>query len=188
MYPDTAALPSAASQPDRQRAELVTLSPGIELVLVRALGVEDGRDATQEVLARACAAIERGRPIHGPLGAFVYGIAQHVIADWRAAGRDLPLDGDALPAAGPDALEALVASEERDAVLRAVERLDQDERDLLRRCFVHGETTAAVASDLGEPASRVRKRKSRALERLRGLLNAVRPVRHTPRRDGTNRS
>lgn len=188
MHPDTAALPPAATDPDRQRAELITLMPGIELVLIRALGVEEGRDASQEVLARACAAIARGRPIHGPLGAFVYGIAQHVIADSRASVRDAELDDDALAAPGPDALEALITNEERDAMLRAVDRLDPEERELLRRCFVNGETTAAVASDLGEPASRIRKRKSRALERLRGLLNAVRPPRHTPRGDGTNRS
>ncbi|MEX2154968.1 MAG: sigma-70 family RNA polymerase sigma factor [Gemmatimonadaceae bacterium] len=169
---------------DRRSSELVTLVPGLEIIVTRALGPgDDARDAVQEVLARALAAIEQDRPIHGPFAAFVHGIAVHVIADAlraRDRHRVSEAEPDSLPAVIPDALERLIDAQEQEAVNRALALLDPDERDLLRRCYVDGEKTAAIADDVGEPASRIRKRKSRVLQRLRGLLEGGRSTeRHT---------
>lgn len=143
--------------------------------MTRALGAgEDARDAVQEVLERAISALSRGNVFHVAFGAFVYGIAQHVIADVlreraRAAGASHAVDGLVAPESHP--LDALIAEQQRDAVRRALVRLTPQERALLERCFVRGETIAEIARHTGERADRIRKRKSRALERLRDVLS-----------------
>lgn len=156
------------------RDQLTAMIPGLEIVLARALGPgDDARDALQEVLTRAWTAIDENRPIRESLAAFVRGIAMHVVADMRAARRRMPIsdtDADALPAATPEPLQLLIDEQHRRAVDAAVARLDPEDRALLRRCFLAGEKTSDIARSLGEPASRVRKRKSRALQQLRALL------------------
>ena len=148
------------------------LAGGLEIVAARALGdLEDARDVVQETLARALAAIRSGRvPPGTQLEAFVYGIARHVIADvLRRRARDNVAAADpvGLAAPGPSALEALIRAEERALLAKALAVLSSPERELLDLCFVQGERVSAIAARLGEPADRVRKRKSRALERLR---------------------
>jgi RNA polymerase sigma-70 factor (ECF subfamily) len=148
---------------------------GLLLVAVRALGdMDEARDAVQETMARALEALRGNRvPVGVVLEAFVYGICRHVIADvQRRRVRERGTVGDvgALPAPIPSALDALVSAEERDAVARALAALPAADRDLLERCFVRGERVAAIAARQGEPAERIRKRKSRALERLREKL------------------
>lgn len=160
-------------EPASLREQLTAMIPGLEIVLARALGPDDARDALQEVLVRALAAIDENRPIRESLAAFVRGIAMHVVADTRAERLRMPLsDEDADTLAGPAAepLQLLIEAQQRRAMDAAVARLDPEDRSLLRRCFVFGEKTSDIARSLGEPASRVRKRKSRALQQLRALL------------------
>ena len=164
----------------RLREELPALAPRLEIIMTRALGAgEDARDAVQEVLHRAVAVFARGGEIHGPLGAFLYGIAQHVIADvLRARARTVvnPAAIELVPDGEPTPLDALIDAGERDAMRAALALLDAEDRELLRRCFVDGETVADIARATGERADRIRKRKSRAIMRLREIL--ARP-RHT---------
>ena len=162
-----------AALPDPAVARLPrTLAGGLEIVAIRALGnSDDARDAVQETLARALDALRDNRiPADVPIEAFVYGIARHVIIDVhrrRVRDRGAVEDTGTLPAPGPSALEALVRAEEREMVSRALASLPNADRQLLEWCFVDGERVSAIAARLGEPAERVRKRKSRALERLR---------------------
>lgn len=169
MSPDVAALERAVDRLPN------TIAAGLELISRRALGdSEDARDAVQEILARAVAAIRGGRvPPEVPLGAFVHGIAKHVIADvLRRRMRDRLADHpvESLPTHHPSPLETLISGEERERVRRALARLSPNDRDLLDACFMHGARVVDIAARTGEPAERVRKRKSRALERLRALL------------------
>lgn len=174
-------MPSAdGSAPDAAMTGLSpTIARGLEIVAVRALGnADEARDAVQETLARALAAIRSDRiPPGVALEAFVYGITRHVIADVqrrRARERGATGDPGTLPAPGPSALEALVRAEEREEVVRALAVLSAADRELLERCFVQGERVAAIAARIGEPADRIRKRKSRAIERLREALRRSR--------------
>lgn len=157
------------------RQELLKLVPGLELVAARRLGAgADAEEAVQEVLARALAAFDRGMPASPDmLPAFVHGIARHVIIDehrrrtrWRTDAVAL----DALPAPEVSPLQGLTDAATQAAMGRAMRQLSRRDRELLRRCFVDGERLATIARTLGEPASRLRKRKSRALARLRALL------------------
>ena len=166
---------AAAPSDLRLQSELPALVPRLEIIMRRALGGgEDARDAVQEVLQRALAALSRGHEIQVALGAFVYGIAQHVIADVlrersRAAGASHAVDGLVAPEHHP--LDELIDAQQRDHVSRALRHLRPEERTLLERCFVRGETVAEIARQTGERADRIRKRKSRALERLRDVLS-----------------
>ena len=174
------------------RDQLTATIPGLEIVLARALGPgDDARDALQEVLTRALAAIDENRPIRESLAAFVRGIALHVVADIRAERRRMPLsddDADGLPAAAPEPLQLLIDEQRRRAMDAAVARLDPEDRALLRRCFLGGERTSDIAKALGEPASRVRKRKSRALQQLRALLGPQARDGHTLIDPGTSKA
>lgn len=160
-----------------------SIAPGLELIARRALSdPDDARDAVQETLARAVVAMRNGRVPPGvPLAAFVHGIAKHVIVDvLRRRVRDRAADSgvDGVAASLPSPLETIISQEERQQVHRALRRLSHGDRELLRRCFVDGERVVDIATRTGEPADRVRKRKSRALERLRELLAPTRATRH----------
>lgn len=153
-----------------------TLTRGLTLLALRALGTaDDAEEAVQETLARALEAVRAGRvPAGVPLPAFVYGIARHVLADAgrRRKKERTHLDSDLTPlaAAQSSPLESLIRQEEQDQVRWALARLPAEDRRLLTRCFLEGESIQDIADRSGLPAVRLRKRKSRALERLRTLL------------------
>jgi RNA polymerase sigma-70 factor (ECF subfamily) len=146
---------------------------GLKIMALRALGdAEAAEEAVQETLVRALEALREGRPRDPEkLGAFVRGIARHVIADaHQARRRSAPLN--AVPEAdrgiaGGDPLSALITDEERIHVRQALAQLSAADRDILHLSFFEGLSPVEIAERLGEPALRVRKRKSRALRRLR---------------------
>jgi len=153
-----------------------TLTRGLTLIALRALGTsDDAQEAVQEILARAMEAVRAGRvPADVPLAAFVHGIARHVLADIarsrRKEGQHLDTALTPLAASQPSPLECLIRQEECDQVNWALGRLSTEERSLLTHCFVDGETIQSIASRSGFSAERLRKRKSRALKRLKALL------------------
>jgi RNA polymerase sigma-70 factor (ECF subfamily) len=155
---------------------LEPLRPGLRLLALRSLGSEDAAgEAVQETLARAVVALSRGQ-LDDPakLPAFVAGIARHVIADvLRSRHRSVSLDVLPVsqhPTDPTDALAGLVSAEERARVHAALHELSAADRELLRLCYVEGLAPAELAVRLGEPAERVRKRKSRAMARLREVF------------------
>lgn len=173
--------PRPAVQPTPfDRTELEALRPGLELLALRAFGDRQiSEEVAQETLARAVIAAERGTLVQdGKVAAFVAGIARHVIADkHREAARLAPLSAaDAIPSPAADPLERLLSLDERRSVHSALASLSAEDRELLRRCYFDGETPAEIADKLGEPPERIRKRKSRALDRLRDALAA--PLSH----------
>lgn len=155
---------------------LAGLSNGLELIASRRLGCRhDGRDAAQETLVRVLERVRAGS-VDGEdeLARVAYGILRHVIADMhRLRVREVSALDD-LRAGGPGPLDCVVRDDERMAVHAALARLPESDRTLLNRCYLEGERIGAIAAALGEPPERVRKRKSRALQRLANLLPAVR--------------
>lgn len=175
----------AGDQGIRAVERLEHLRPGLELIALRMLGAVDAaREAVQETLARAVAALANGQPSDpDKLPAFVAGIARHVAVDMLRADRRL-VSLDTLPPAdhpsnASDVLSALVSTAERTRVRDALSRLATADREVLRLCYFEGLTPAEIAVRFGEPAERVRKRKSRALERLRAAFHDP-----TPSHDG----
>jgi RNA polymerase sigma factor (sigma-70 family) len=159
-------------------ADLERLRSGLLIIALRALGDMDAaEDAVQETMARAVIAIDTGRfddPLK--LAAYVAGIARHVCSHInRDRKTTIPLegDGDATTPAHPalsissDPLERIISAAEAQRLHVAFSALSIDDQKLLRLCFHEERSPAEVAAALAEPAERVRKRKSRALDRLR---------------------
>jgi len=151
-----------------------TLVSGVRLIVARSLADEDEiSDAVQEILTRAVEAVRAGRiPSSVSLAAYVHGIARHVIADAvKRRIRDRRNDVlEELSQEAPSPLDALIRADEVTLVEKALNRLRVRDQTLLRRFYVHGERLVDIAADLGEPPSRVRKRKSRSLVELRAFL------------------
>jgi len=161
--------PPAGPEPDA----LEQLRLGVKIMALRALrDAETAEEVAQETLVRALEAIRDGRPRDPEkLGAFVRGIARHVIADaQRASQRSVPLQEPQqhkLVTHRADPLTALITTEERDRVRLALTQLSAGDREVLHLSFFDGLSPLEIAERAGEPASRIRKRKSRALSRLR---------------------
>jgi RNA polymerase sigma factor (sigma-70 family) len=153
--------------------ELHCLRDGLRILALRALRDADAaEEAVQETMARAVQALRDGR-LSDPakLGAYVAGIARHVFSHARRD-QKATVSLEVMPpetgvAAGPDPLEALITAAETDRLRRAFGALSGEDQRLLRLCFYENRSPSEVAAALGEPAERVRKRKSRALDRLR---------------------
>ena len=152
-------------------SDLELLRSGIRLMALRALGDPDAADeVAQESLARALDVI-RCPERTANLGAYVAGIARHVIADrFRATARIVSIDrvnSDTLRDEATDVLTALCTESELASVRLALEELSEDDRNLLRLCYFEGLTPTEVAGRMSMPPDRIRQRKLRALQRLR---------------------
>jgi RNA polymerase sigma-70 factor (ECF subfamily) len=148
---------------------------------------DSAEEVAQECLHRVVAAVAQGK-LRDParLGGFARAIAHHVIVDVirsrrRAASSESGITDVAVPA--EDQLTLLVAAEDRARVHAALARLSPGDREILRASFFDGLSSQELAARLGEPGPRVRKRKERALARLRDALQAG--PGHTPERGPT---
>jgi RNA polymerase sigma-70 factor (ECF subfamily) len=163
-------------------SDLSHLIPGVRLMALRALGdASIADDVAQEALARAITALEKGSlRQQGNMAAFVAGIARHIITDYIRARRRIEVDIDMIELAHgkPDALATLIADEEKAQLRAALEDLSAVDREILRLSYDEGMSPAEVAERLGETSTVVRKRKSRALERLRSAFQRIVPERH----------
>lgn len=156
--------------------ELEQLRAGLRAMALRALGDPHAADdVAQETLARTVEAVRGGRFREGAsLGAFVRGIARHVITD-VFRNRDRSRGFEALHArAGEspsnDALSVLISAQEKERVRLALTQLSAGDHEILYLSYFEGLTPARIAERLNEPSERVRKRKSRALDRLRRVF------------------
>ncbi|UCC83641.1 MAG: sigma-70 family RNA polymerase sigma factor [Gemmatimonadota bacterium] len=174
------------STSDLESEELERLRAGLQMMALRALGdPEAAEEVAQETLTRVVRAVRAGRVKWGEcLGGFVRGIARHVIADvFRARKRSTGLEAVAerANAAQPDdPLTILILAEEQQRVGRALSQLAEGDREILHLSFFAGLTPAEIAERLDEPVSRIRKRKSRALERLRRAFHGDAGAGHDP--------
>lgn len=133
-------------------------------------------DLAQEVLRRVTDALRDGRVENlDALPAFVFQTATHLcLHEYRARGREdramARLAGMDPGLPGPGPLDILVTEEARDVVRNALGRLNEEDRDLLRRIYFDDEPTAEMAQRLRVTPGALRVRKHRALGRLAELL------------------
>ncbi|HVM18298.1 MAG TPA: RNA polymerase sigma factor [Gaiellaceae bacterium] len=134
----------------------------------------DAEDAAQEAFVKAYRALgrfRRGAPFRPWLLRIVANEARN---RRRTAGRRAALAvraaalAERAAADGPDA--AAAAAEERARLLRAVERLREEERLVVACRYFLDLSEAETAAALGVRPGTVKSRLSRALERLRALL------------------
>jgi len=183
--------------PDESRGESPRLGPAEldhlrEALRTMALGrlgdVDAAEDVAQETLLRVLATLaQAGLQDPAALYGFVWTVARNVIWDMgrrREREARLGAGGGRLdaPRAADDPLTGLVSAEEASRVRAALDRLSDSDRELLRLCYCDGLSPGEVAARMGEPAPRLRKRKSRALERLRAAFLQPSPAASTKAR------
>jgi RNA polymerase sigma-70 factor (ECF subfamily) len=135
------------------------------------------RATAEDATAEAFAVAWRRRELipDAPLP-WLYGIALRVVANQRRSGRRRRRLGDRLEtevaarAAAPEPVEAL---HRRDAFSRAFQRLDEEEREVLRLVAWDGLDTKEAASVLDCSAAAFRVRLHRARRRLAKHLEAT---------------
>ena len=147
------------------------------MAVVSLRDAENAEEVAQESIARIVQALHEGR-LRDPrrLGAFARAIAQHVIVDiLRAQRRLVRLEHPEveLQAHDTDYLAALTSAEQTERISTALQRLSAPDHEILRLSFIEGLTPQEVARELRQPGARIRKRKERALQRLRSLLVAA---------------
>lgn len=132
--------------------------------------VQDGptaEDLVQETLARVLAAAPRVEP--GMLESYAIVTARNLVATlWRERDRHRRNQHrvvDVLPEETHD--DGLVAREEQSAVVQALARLSQRERDTLLAHEVSGQDTRSLAGELGSTAGAVAAQLNRTRARLR---------------------
>jgi RNA polymerase sigma-70 factor (ECF subfamily) len=131
-------------------------------------------DVVSETMTRAVAGVHRFRA--GPSGfeGWVFGIARNVVVDhYRGSARERHhavnrSAGD--PAVVEQPGDAMVLGEEQARVRRCFARLSASERELLELRVIAGLSSEQVAAVLGKRSGAVRSAQSRALSRLRQLM------------------
>lgn len=158
--------------PRLDREVLDRLQTGLRIVALQELGDPvTSEEVVQETIARVLSALRDDR-LDDPakLAAYAHGVARHVIADeYRSRARSLSLRTRFGQEANdpPGALENLISVEERTRLRFALRGLDGRDREILRLSFAEGLSCVEIARRNAEPPARIRKRKSRALQRLR---------------------
>jgi RNA polymerase sigma-70 factor (ECF subfamily) len=172
--------------------DLELLRSGIFLMALRALGDrEAAEEVAQESLSRAVDVI-RSPAATANLGAYVAGIARHVIADhFRAKERVGSISRTAFEAVRDDSIDPLtvLCSEEAVAGVRdAMAGLAPADRELVTLCYFDDLSPTEIAKRLGVPPERIRQRKLRALQRLRAAFDSVTCARHADPSAPTDRT
>jgi RNA polymerase sigma factor (sigma-70 family) len=132
----------------------------------------DAEDVTSEVFTRAARSWDRYDARRGSVGAWVLGIARHVVADWsRGRPAEVPLEEIEVPAASDTDPEAVLLGAEARAELRSqLWRLTPKERDAVELRFQAGLRAAEVGSVLGVSETAARMLVYRAVSKLRRVM------------------
>ena len=133
---------------------------------------EEARDAVSETMTRAVAGIHGFRSRGAGFDAWLYGILRHVVLDMqRAQQRRSSDEVPEIHDSEPQAVERVIKREDADTVRAAFAQLSAADQEVLELRVVGGLRSDEVAVVLGRRAGAVRMAQSRALHRLRSLLD-----------------
>ena len=146
------------------------LAPVWRYVRARVPDHAEAEDLTSEVFARAVRGWARYDTTKGTVGAWLAGIAHHVVADWwRRRGRETPVEDMEPFAGGGDPAD--VAHEVRDELRRHAHLLTEREAEALALRFAAGLSAAEVGSVLGISDAGARMLVHRAVTKLREVMS-----------------
>jgi RNA polymerase sigma factor (sigma-70 family) len=137
-------------------------------------GADDAEDAAQEGFMKAYAALGRFRPGAAFRPWLLTIVANEARNRRRSASRREALVLRVPPLGGSEQRDtpeaAALASEGRAALLDALRRLSEADREVIAYRYLSQLTEAETAAVLGIPVGTVKSRSARALDRLRALL------------------
>ncbi|MCG8467637.1 MAG: sigma-70 family RNA polymerase sigma factor [Gemmatimonadetes bacterium] len=169
----------AASRIDDVRAEahlVARFEPRVRRVARARVHPDWVDDVVNEVLGAVVEAVRDDR-VEDPdrLPGFVYGVTRNVISNWaRAQARDRRATEDGLEPAREisDPLQLLLDEETRASVVRCLESLRDEDREILHMSFYRGLTPTEVANETGIAPNVARQRLWRARERFKAKWQA----------------
>jgi serine/threonine-protein kinase RsbT len=153
---------------DGSQPDVAALIPMVRrIVASRVADDATADDLVQETLARVLAAADRVAP--GMLEPYAIATARNVVAsNWRQQDRQRRNQHRVIELAPPDNVDAgLLAGEEQSAVVAALARLSDKDRDTLLAHEVAGQDTRTLADELGSTAGAVAASLNRIRARLR---------------------
>jgi RNA polymerase sigma-70 factor (ECF subfamily) len=124
----------------------------------------DHEDAVSEVFVRAWAALPRYRDTGAPFAGWLYGIARHVVSDEVARRRRIVTVAET-----PD-LGMPFRADDRLILAEALDRLPDEQRQVIELKFFVGMRNPGVAAAIGVSVGAVNAKQWRALGALRVLL------------------
>ena len=138
---------------------------------------EAAADLTAETFAAALVSRRRFRRAKTPAVAWLFGIAQHKLADYRRRGAAEErmrqrLGIERIPVGEEDV--EMITLLGRDAAWQLIDELPPDQRDAVRAHVLDDRAYSEIAVDAHTSEAVVRKRVSRGLGALRGKLGARR--------------
>lgn len=138
----------------------------------RLVGERWADDLTQETFVRVYRTIGSYRPT-GRFEAWMYTVANHACIDFLRRRRpEAALTEDELDASSPSPLERIEEDERRRALLKAVERLPVDQKQVFLLREEAGMSFREIADVLGCPLNTALGRMHYAMEHLRKALKA----------------
>ena len=132
-------------------------------------GCEDPEDLADEVLARVVQRLIEGVKLTTDLAGFAYGIARHVLSEYRQSRYTSALP-DANLVRDNRAARDIQAVENQDLVERCLDCLSGEEIAFLERS--QNEPAAKLAQELGITSTAVRVRRHRIMARIRDHVRA----------------
>ncbi len=165
--------------------ELVGLYSGrvFAMAMARVRDREAVRELVNDVMMATVTALRRGT-VHDTarLGAFIHGTALNLVhSHLRARGRMPRADGTGEEPMTPDLAESCERDSDLQEIGDCVRRLPPQDQQVLFLSLTDGLKPGEIALRLGISAEVVRQQKSRALKRLKEMLNgASRNVSHEP--------
>ncbi len=155
-----------------------SIYPKLHAFLSRRVGIEQAEDVLAETMSRAVAGINSFTL--GPSGfdGWVFGIARHVVVDHhreKVKRRSEAMVGSHLTAElsyPVDTADRLVLGDDYELIRRLFSRLDQSDQELLELRVIAGLSAEQTAAVLKKRPGAVRTAQSRALGRLRQLMEA----------------
>jgi RNA polymerase sigma-70 factor, ECF subfamily len=137
----------------------------------RLVGERWAEDLTQECLVRIHRTVGAYRPT-GRFESWLYTLANNLCIDFLRRRRPEVALAEAAESAGPEAPDRLEEDERRSAILRAVERLPVDQKQVFLLREEAGMSFKEIADVLGCPLNTALGRMHYAMEHLRKALKA----------------
>lgn len=132
---------------------------------------EVAEDITQDTFMRFWQSVREGKDVDN-VRAFLYTIARNLVIDWYRKKKEASLDemaeaGLEFVGDGRDSVELPARFKE---VMRAVESLEEDSREVVVLCYLEGLSPKDVAVMTGTTANVVSVRLNRALKKIRTIV------------------
>ena len=142
-------------------------------IYYRTTSVEDARDLTQDVFAKAWENLPRYRRTATPFLGWLFTISHNRVIDYyRTKKTHKYIDSDLAPGSGGSPEESAEASLTQDRIRQAILQLSGDQQHAALLCLVEGLDHKEVAAVMGKSEGNVRVIVHRALKRMREILGS----------------